>query len=501
MAARADTAGVWTTAGGMSASRAAPVAFPLPDGGALVAGGFDWTRTRDAERYNAAKNSWTAAAPMRERRYSAATVPLADGRVLVAGGISDSDPTATAELYDPATGAWTATGSMLVARSDHDGVLLADGRVLVFGGNSGGSLAEGAEIWDPATGTWKRTSGPVMPRDSAAMVRLTDGKVLVVGGWNGDYLDTTDVYDPVADTWTAGKPMGERRGDPGAVPLPDGRILVAGGYTRVGVFGNASRTSEIYDPAQDSWTPSGLLHRGRAMSEMGNLAGGRPFISGGHEFELHVIDGMLQGVEQNEDTLELYDIDTGTWQISPPAPLARWSHAAVPLRDGSLLLAGTSHHLTGLSPTTVDRYFPPGLTPPTAMPSPTPTATPTVTPEPTPSATPAPETPRITPQPVVKPLPPVLAALPKALKADAKGRIALRLRCTGAGTCRDTLTLKTRAGKRLARTVVRIAAGRTATVRLTLGKAGLRALKGRSTNVTLELTQAKVHVRGTLKRS
>jgi hypothetical protein len=84
---------------------------------------------------------------------------------------------------------------------------------------------------------------------------------------------------------------------------------------------------------------------------------------------------------------------------------------------------------------------------------------------------------------------------------DANGRIALRLRCTGAGICRDTLTLKTGAGKRLARTAVRMAAGSTATVRLTLGKAALRALKRRSTKVTLELSQAKVHVQGTLKRS
>jgi len=120
----------------MSASRVVPVAFPLPDGGALVAGGFDWTSTRDAERYDATANAWVAAAPMRERRYSAATVPLADGRVLVSGGISGEGRTASAELYDPATGTWTATGSMLVARSEHRGVLLADRRVLVSGGNT-----------------------------------------------------------------------------------------------------------------------------------------------------------------------------------------------------------------------------------------------------------------------------------------------------------------------------------------------------------------------------
>lgn len=475
----------------MTASRVAPVAFPLADGDAIVAGGFDWVRTANAERYDATTNSWSPAAPMRHRRYSAATVPLADGRVLVAGGMSDDDPTATAEIFDPTTGTWGATGSMLVARSDHSGVLLADGRVLIAGGNSDQTLAEGAEIWDPATGTWTPTRGPVTPRDGAAMVRLTDGKVLVVGGWSGEYLDTVDVYDPVADTWSTRATMGERRGGPGAMPLPDGRVLVAGGHTRVGVFGNASRTSEIYDPEQDRWTPSGPLHRGRAFSEAGKLADGRPFISGGHEFELHVIDGTLQGVEQNEDTVELYDARTGTWQLSPPAPLARWHHAAIPLRDGSLILAGTSHHLTGLSPTTVDRYLPPGTKTPSATSSPTPTPEPTAPPSATPHATPQPET---------KPAPATLGALPKALTANGKGRIALRLRCTGAGICRDTLTLKTRTGKRLARTTIRVAAGSTATVRLTLGKTARRALKGRSTKITLELTLAKVQVRGTLKR-
>lgn len=494
LAVAAD-AGTWASAGQLGVHRGAPISARLADGSVLVGGGSAWsTAAASTQRYFPASNTWRPTADLLVPRSMAATVVLADGRVLVTGGRSDGYASLrSAELYDPATDTWTPAGQMSTARSLHSAVVLQDGRVLVVGGDGIYAPAAGAELYDPATGTWTPTGPVVKPRYAAAAARLDDGRVLVVGGWNGDTLQSAELFDPASGQWTATTDMAERRNGSGAARLPDGRVLVAGGSTNAGPTRTVSRTSEIYDPATATWSPSGLLNAPRGDAEMGTLANGQPFVSGGFyaEFkpnpELPVLPTWVRDVY--DDTVERYDAATGTWTQSAPAPFGRSGHAAVPLADGSLLLAGgfsrwIQYGRGSAAETAADRYYPPG------------TATPTPTPTPVPPAAPAPpDGPKPFPQTL-----PRLSKLPSKLTVDRRGRIAFSVRCTGTTTCRDTLTLKTSKGRRLARKTFEVGANRKAIVRLTLSKTALQSVKRGSTKVMLALATRKQTTKATLTR-
>lgn len=125
----------------------------LPDGGALVVGGFAGTAddlglsaTESAERFDPRTLRWSDAGPMRSAAAHRTAVVLGDGRVLVAGGISgpksDGKQTgslaiADAELYDPAGDSWTATTALPGPREGASAATITDGSVLLVGGNTG----------------------------------------------------------------------------------------------------------------------------------------------------------------------------------------------------------------------------------------------------------------------------------------------------------------------------------------------------------------------------
>jgi len=125
-----------------------------------------------------------------------------------------------------------------------------------------------------------------------------------------------------------------------------------------------------------------------------------------------------------------------------------------------------------------------------AAPRPQPLPLPIVTP-----ARPAPAAP-------AKPRPAFGASVPTRLRVSGRGVVAVKLTCTGAGTCRDELRLTTRAKKPvvLGRKAFAVAAGRSATVRITLSKKIRRRLAGRTSAARLVLVGAKrtrnVTVRG-----
>ena len=75
------------------------------------------------------------------------------------------------------------------------------------------------------------------------------------------------------------------RHDHATVLLPDGRVLVTGGTTKVGANPNGYRTnptSEAYNPALDTWTPTSRTARVRAGGHRALLLPtGRVLVTGG----------------------------------------------------------------------------------------------------------------------------------------------------------------------------------------------------------------------------
>jgi hypothetical protein len=232
--------------------------------------GISASMLSSAQRWDPVRG-WRDAGAMADKRTSARAAALPDGRALVTGGFQTTygrsyiDPSmltngnrhflASAEVWSPATGAWRPAAPMSQPRWGHTATTLADGRVLVVGGTPGetvaGPTAAPAEIWTPATGGWTQIARPRHERAWHTATRLADGRVLITGGKSlqrafgstPKALDSAEVWDPVTDRGADVSPMRFARFDHDAVLLADGRVLVAGDVMR----------SEIWDPGTDSW--------------------------------------------------------------------------------------------------------------------------------------------------------------------------------------------------------------------------------------------------------
>jgi hypothetical protein len=264
-------------------------------------------------------------------------------------------------------------------------------------------------------------------------------------------------------------------------------VLVAGGRpggaAGVMIDATAHRGSEIFDPATGNWSLTGDLLRPRASgSDFATLPDGRIAAVGGSWATIVGPFGQRRlGQVSYEATAEAYDVESGTWQ---PLPSMAQPHAGAvtkTLVDGSMLVAGGA---TG-----------PGNTVLT-------TAAERLVPRPATPAAPAPPV-IVAPNPAVPTRPKAgtlrLLALPKRLKPSRSGTLTVKLRCTGASRCVDRLVLRGR-GRVLAQRAVSVRPGKTLRVRVKLSTAARRALRDRTTRVTVSLrqqgTKVNVSVRG-----
>ena len=97
-------------------------------------------------------------------------------------------------------------------------------------------------------------------------VRLSSGRVLVAGGWGpigGGYVtikSSSELYDPASGSWTPSGEMTIPRANPVYSVLADGRVFVAGGESVSPERGlELVRSIEIYDPASGAFAAAGEL--------------------------------------------------------------------------------------------------------------------------------------------------------------------------------------------------------------------------------------------------
>ena len=337
----------WRPAGSMSAAREGHTTTLLPGGKVLAVGGLNrdiGQYVASADLYDPAASAWTPAPSMAEARAEHTATLLPTGRVLVAGGFAGgggpSTPSifrASAELYDPVTNTWSGGGSLATARRAHTATPLPDGRVLVAGGQdqTGGSLAS-AEIYDPASNSWSPAGSMATGRSYHTASTLPDGRVLVVGGATGSgsgamAVATAEVYDPASNSWTPTGDMAETRAQHAAAAIAGGRILVAGGLGRPQVsydpWVRVTR-AEVYDPASGAWTDAGTTS-GRFFHTLTPLPGGGALMAGGGDMPA-------------PSTSEIYDPVANAWTPGPNLLQPRGGHAATPLANGEVLISGGS---------------------------------------------------------------------------------------------------------------------------------------------------------------
>ena len=489
--ARATDFTGWEPAGYLRLARTEPVATRLADGRVLLTGGqAPVPIVAASELYDPTANRWAPAAPMKQARLWPAVATLTDGRVLVAGGVQDENgiiPLFSGEVYDPGTNTWTPTGQLHAHHARGNAIVLKDGRVLVVSASGdpddgllGCDRALTAEIYDPATNAWALTGSMAVGRIAPALALLPDGRVLAAGGACAGAGASVEIYDAATNTWTTATPMNRPRANAGAATLPDGRVLVAGGddFT-VAIAWDALTSAEIFDPATGTWTLTGSMAQQRGGDAMmTTLADGRAVFVGGATYDPPDSDGVIPS--RDNTVAEVFDPTSGTWSATPPTLSAHSDGIAVGLLDGSLLVVGGYENR------------PERLLAATPTPTPTPTATPTVT------ATPMPES--SNPVPAPPPPSPHLAAaagrlafsgLPRTLHAGHAGVINVNLRCSGAGACHDTLTLK-RGHTTLLRRTVTVAAAKKITLRLTLSTPTRRAITKRAVSLNLALITANL---------
>ena len=300
--------GPWSSTSPLNAPRDGFAAVRLRDGRVLVTGGYTGvTATAGVLAYSSARvydpktGTWSKPGLMHVARYQPSASVLADGRVLVAGGVyadeNSFDTRASAELFDPKTGKWSVTGAMKTARSAAPAVTLQDGRVLVVGGvDSDGKPLRSAEAFDPGTGRWSSTGSLATARAGFTLTLLPDGTVLVVGGdpggsWaNEKPLASAERFDPSTGKWSPAAAMGTPRTLHVAALLGDGRVLVAGGNDRAleaagtseDGFPPPTASAEIYDPVNDSWTPTTPMASPRAAAAAVTLTDGSVLVTGGY---------------------------------------------------------------------------------------------------------------------------------------------------------------------------------------------------------------------------
>jgi hypothetical protein len=179
---------------------------------------------------------------------------LEDGRVLVLSSspqIYDQDAGTFATLDTPST----------MGTSTITGIALDDGRALI---------TDYVTQWlfDPATNAFLKAG------DVAAwgVAQLGDGRVLLMGESRAGGPNSTFFFDPESGSTSQGPPTNHFYGDGSSiVALLDGRVLLLG-----------STTSEIFDPASDTFTNAGeRMERGGFTAT--RLVDGRVLIVGGQE--------------------------------------------------------------------------------------------------------------------------------------------------------------------------------------------------------------------------
>jgi Galactose oxidase, central domain/Kelch motif len=217
---------------------------------------------------------WANTGSLNTAREDHTATLLPDGKVLVSGGANNNSGVyvfpASTELYDPASGIWTTTSSLNTPRGDHTATYLPSGKVLVAGGQYWNGSAyiclSSAELYDPTGRTWTTTGSLNAARYSHTATLLSNGKVLVAAGWNGpdnDATNSAEIYDPASGTWTVTGSLNAARYLHTATLLTNGQVLVAGGAGDLDTGYSTLSSAELFNPTNDTWTPTGSLNTER----------------------------------------------------------------------------------------------------------------------------------------------------------------------------------------------------------------------------------------------
>lgn len=285
-------------------------ALLLDDWRVLVGGGFTGIANNNVvvplpvglvQIFDPATGLWTHLDPVEGPGVLYSAVKLMDGRVLFIGleGAGEQAEGAVS-VFDPAANSWRKLPAPPSPRAFPEIFLLEDRRVLVVGGlDFGGSTsARAVEILDLEIGLWRQAASMTRSFEDQPIFLWNDGKIVALGTVrDGDDLTAhVEMYDPSTDVWTIVGSAESYYVLTGALVLTDGRILVIGELAdqvkmasgrnwwnvqvelpdgrrlTAGEFTEQFSPARIYDPAADTWLPTGEMFYSRATASVVLLA-------------------------------------------------------------------------------------------------------------------------------------------------------------------------------------------------------------------------------------
>ena len=182
---------------------------------------------------------------------------------------------------------------------------------------------------------WVALPAMSMPRTLHTATVLADGRVLVVGGqyvvFDGKaqyqaVVKTTasaEIYDPATETFSPTGSLAAPRYNHTATLLPNGQVLIAGGYNDTALASQA----ELFDPATGTFRATGALSTLRKNHTATLLDTGKVLIAGGRN-------------SADVASCELYDPGSGTFMATGSMLSPRYGHTATLMKDGRVLMVG-----------------------------------------------------------------------------------------------------------------------------------------------------------------
>lgn len=216
----------------------------------------------------------------------------------------------------------SAANSMGSPRAHHRATKLKDGRVMITGGQ-GSSYHKSAEIYNPCSGNFAYTAAAMnFEHSEHTATLLSDGKVLIVGGYGTESFKA-EIYDPGNNSFSPTVDAPSYRTQHTATLLEGHKVLIVGGF-------DAGTTAEIFDPGTDpsSGTFTQITGPDRYHHTATLLKDGNVLIVGGRDGNNVPLKSAL-----------IY-VPASGFSVVGDMSVARHNHTATLLPDGKVLIAG-----------------------------------------------------------------------------------------------------------------------------------------------------------------
>jgi hypothetical protein len=218
------------------------------------------------------------------------------------------------------------------------GTALAPDNELLFVGGSGPV----AQRYKSRTEEWELAGATFGVGLLSQTTGLPDGRVLFTGGLDlttGQPTTAAAVYDPVTQQTTT-LVMSAPRAGHGASVMGNGRVLISGGSAAfdltnpLSLFTGIQATTEIFDPATNTFAPGPTMLEARAMHTSTTLTNGQVLIAGGITL-LPIVN-----IPTVSSTAYRFNPSSGSFGLPALFSGARFLHSAVALSNGKVLLVG-----------------------------------------------------------------------------------------------------------------------------------------------------------------